>query len=612
MSTLHSQSRRRRGALGIILGVSLLGAFPGVAAAVPDSGAVISNGTVMLGVLPTGNLNYNCSGGEPDDRAARGGADCPANSASGNTSVVGVRYVPNNTDGTADGCACEGWGVADANSGLTGFGNASLGYGNLTPVSFDVTPTTAVSVVDVSDAAIPGYAMRVKQDYHPATQTENLFEDTTTITNTGTEPITDLRFRRNMDWDIEPTQYREWVSVANTAASSQLLYDSDNGFVSSDPLSARSALQSESVCGAGYTGTCEFTNLGSSRSGSAEYPTTTSPGDHGAMFDFGFGALAPGKTRTFRTYYGAAANGDSAEQAVADEDLGVYSLGKPDCGNNGRITGLCADVPAFGGVELGQPNTFVFGFVTNDADLSIASQASSDATVGSPSTTRFTVHNDGPDKALGTVARITLPEGVTFDSATTDQGTCTFEAPDVVCELDGIPDGGDVHIDLTVTPTGTGTTALHASVTSRSNDAAGANDESTSQVTAASVATAPPAATPGATASPVPSATAPPASSTTLPTCVSTRKVTIHWNAPKRAKAFRRQLVMLNGRLARTMGGKGRSATIDFSGKGRSIQKIRVVATATNGTRYAITRTFRICTNTKNVSRPETVTLHRI
>ncbi|MCX7594124.1 MAG: hypothetical protein N2235_10250, partial [Fischerella sp.] len=63
--------------------------------------AIISNGTIQLGVNQEGHLNV--PGGTPS-------------SGSGTTSV-GLRFLPTNADGTAPGCLCEGWGVADAESG---------------------------------------------------------------------------------------------------------------------------------------------------------------------------------------------------------------------------------------------------------------------------------------------------------------------------------------------------------------------------------------------------------------------------------------------------------------------------------------------------------------
>ena len=175
--------------------------------------------------------------------------------------MVGLRYAPLNLESTAPGCLCEGWGVADAASGLTGSANEEIGNQNLTVDSFTApTANQAISNVLISDPSIPGYAMRVVQDYHPSPLSPNLYVDTVTITNTGTNPLTDLRYRRVMDWDIEPTAFEEWVT--NQGTSPQLLFSSDDGFAPSDPLAGPSYVDSEAVCGTAYTGACQFTDLG--------------------------------------------------------------------------------------------------------------------------------------------------------------------------------------------------------------------------------------------------------------------------------------------------------------------------------------------------------------
>jgi len=107
--------------------------------------------------------------------------------------------------------------------------------------------TSAVSTVTVADSAIPGYALRVTHDYHSTPMTPNLMEATVTVTNTGASAVTNLLYRRVMDWDIEPTPFHEWVTIQNPRNSPQLLFDSDDGFASADPLRGPSCVSSEAV-----------------------------------------------------------------------------------------------------------------------------------------------------------------------------------------------------------------------------------------------------------------------------------------------------------------------------------------------------------------------------
>ncbi|MFN0093046.1 MAG: Ig-like domain-containing protein [Acidimicrobiales bacterium] len=261
---------------------------------------VIDNGVVQLGINPTGELNVDSGDLLP--------------SLNG-TSAVGLRYLPTTAEATAPGCLCEGWGVADATSGVTGYANQSKGTANITPVSMTVTSSTATVVVRVGDTFL------VTHRYRPSTATPNLYEDEVTIENISAAP-TEVRYRRVMDWDVEPTAFTEYVTIVK-GDSPELVFTSDDGFATSDPLGGPSSIR--------FTGAA----------------ADDGPIDHGALFDFAFGALAPGASRTFVTFYGAAGNEAAALAALRAVGAEAYSLGQPS-------------TP--GGADLGEPNTFVFAF----------------------------------------------------------------------------------------------------------------------------------------------------------------------------------------------------------------------------------------------------------
>ncbi len=463
------------GHAGVCLALAL--AISALVLAIPASGAtstgaVISNGTVSLGVLATGDLNYDCAGA--------GDSGCPAASAGSGESIVGIRYVPNNTDAISPGCQCEGWGAADVGSGLSGGANESSGgTTNLTPVSFTASASTAVSVVDIADPSIPNAKMRVTQDYHPSAASANLYEDVVTIENTGSVAFTDLRYRRVMDWDVEPTAFSEWVTIQNPGSSPQLVFDSDNGFASEDPLSGPSYIDSESVCGVAYTGVCTFTNLGSG----GTYPTVTSPADHGSLFDFSFGAVAPGTSIKFKVLYGAAPSQAQALAALAAAGAEVYSLGKSNCPEQFSTVAGCDALAANSGVELGLPNTFMFGFVTTSADIRITKTDSPDPVrVGQDLTFTLTVQNAGPNAASAVQVTDTLPAGVTFKSATSTKGTCSGSAT-VTCDLGTVANNATETVTIVVTPTNAGTLSNTATVSTASADANLANNSSTTTTT---------------------------------------------------------------------------------------------------------------------------------
>jgi hypothetical protein len=263
--------------------------------------AIISNGTIQLGVNREGHLNVG--GGAP--------------SSGTGTTTVGVRFVPTGAEATAPGCLCEGWGVADAISGVSGFANISSDGGarNLIVDLFTSDAESATSVVFAADRTF-----KVTHEYTPVAETPFLYRAKVTIENISAAD-TDVRYRRVMDWDVEPTAFSEFVTIQGTVGAANVLFASNNGFASANPLAGPSDI--------GFTG--DFVDAG--------------PLDHGALFDFGFGMLTAGASKSFDIFYGAAPNEFSALGALAAVSAEVYSLGQPD-----------------GGQASGEPNTFMFAF----------------------------------------------------------------------------------------------------------------------------------------------------------------------------------------------------------------------------------------------------------
>lgn len=282
------------------LGAALL--MVGVAPRAAEAGAVITSGNVSLGIHDQGQLNFNVG-----------------------IALTGVG------DGIIPGCPCEGWGVSA--SGGSGWANEDEGGAfNLALVSFASDATSATSVVDVT--TVPG--LRVTQAYAPAYTDVlggGLFRDTVTITNTNDvngATLTDVRYRRVMDWDIPPTEFEEMVTIGGTApafASGTLVRTGDNGFDTANPLATFGA-----DLGFGCPVNADFVDCG--------------PEDHGAVFDLSFGSLAPGESKTFEIFYGATYSEAAAFLALASVGAEVYSFGQS----------------SDGGHVLGTPGTFIWAF----------------------------------------------------------------------------------------------------------------------------------------------------------------------------------------------------------------------------------------------------------
>lgn len=265
----------------------------------------IDNGTVLLAVNPTGELNTADGTG-----SAAGPGD------------AGLEFLPTGNDSTSPGCLCEGWGVADPATGVWGGANiAELGAGgeNLTLESFTHTGSTATSVVTVNDGDGMPY-FRVTHEYVPSAATPNLYQVNVTIENMSGAPIATVQYRRVMDWDVEPTAFSEFVTIDGGSASA-LTYTSDDGFASSNPLSGPSSILGEG----------DMVDSG--------------PSDHGALFDFDFGPLGAGASLSFVIFYGGAASESEAQAALAAVGAEAYSFGQT------------SDDPAGG-----TPNTFIFAF----------------------------------------------------------------------------------------------------------------------------------------------------------------------------------------------------------------------------------------------------------
>ena len=293
---------RSRRHLGIAVGLLMTCAIASSA----EAQAIISNGTVALGVNELGNLNV------PD---GTGGVTLsPTNSSS-----IGLYSFAIDGDATSPGCLCEGFGISA--NGIAGYADiASGGVVNLSSVSFASTADTATAVAELTSLA----GFQVSQFYHPSASPDLFVVDVTLTNDTGAD-VTDVRYNRTMDWDIPPTTFSENVTIQGWPATA-LLDSGDNGFQTPNPLEAS----------IGLTNT-NFTDFG--------------PADHGARFTFGFGDLAAGETKTFQIFYGVSGSEAAALAALGLVGAEVYSFGQ--C-NTGAVEGCDAG--------LGTPATFIFGF----------------------------------------------------------------------------------------------------------------------------------------------------------------------------------------------------------------------------------------------------------
>jgi len=276
-----------------------------------QAAAIIDNGKgIQLGVDSLGQLNVDGGSVSLGERIT----------------VVGLRHLTSGgeLESTANGCLCEGWGVGA--DGTSGYANNASGTAGLTSLSFtsggaahtddESVGSTATSVVNMRDL------LKVTHEFTPSAS-DNLYQVHVTIENIGAADVASLRYRRTFDWDVDPTAFSEFVTIGGTAGATAVIGATDDGFCSSNPYSG---------CGTIVSGSSgDFVDSG--------------PADHGANFDFDFGALAVGATFEFDIFYGAAFTESAAFSALAAVGAEVYSFGQ-----------------ALGDEKGGNGSTFIFAF----------------------------------------------------------------------------------------------------------------------------------------------------------------------------------------------------------------------------------------------------------
>jgi uncharacterized repeat protein (TIGR01451 family) len=170
--------------------------------------------------------------------------------------------------------------------------------------------------------------------------------------------------------------------------------------------------------------------------------------------------------------------GTLADEASATVDIVVTPESPGDITNQASVTSELAD-PDSADTSASSSTT-----VTPVADLSVTKSDSPDPVyVGQPLTYALTVHNAGPSSAGAVTLTDNLPSGVTFDSATPSQGSCSESSGTVTCGLGTVANGATVTVDIEVTPQSSGSITNEASVTSSAHDPAAGNDTASADTT---------------------------------------------------------------------------------------------------------------------------------
>jgi uncharacterized repeat protein (TIGR01451 family) len=159
-------------------------------------------------------------------------------------------------------------------------------------------------------------------------------------------------------------------------------------------------------------------------------------------------------------------------------------------GSNGTVTNEASVV----GDDLEDPNTANNSGseetqVGDSADLSITKADSADPVqAGDALSYSIAVHNGGPKDATGVTVTDELPAGVTYQSATSSQGTCSEAGGTVTCQLGALANGADAGETINVIASGSGTITNTATVEGDQGDPDSGNNSSGEETTVSSAA----------------------------------------------------------------------------------------------------------------------------
>ncbi len=219
------------------------------------------------------------------------------------------------------------------------------------------------------------------------------------------------------------------------------------------PVFDNAALTGTTLTVSGYVGSA----LGQSTFANARveiFKADNSPADQNGEIVAGDSLSVPhGEGRTYLGFVTTDANGNFSD--------------------NVTVSGLVAGDLITGTATDGSGNTSEFGpnaLVVVTADLALTKMDNPDpAPAGGPLVYTLVVSNNGPNTANNVTLVDTLPAGVTFQSATPSQGSCSGTTT-ITCDLGATFNGGTASVEILVVTSGAGTITNTASVSADETD----------------------------------------------------------------------------------------------------------------------------------------------
>jgi uncharacterized repeat protein (TIGR01451 family) len=141
-------------------------------------------------------------------------------------------------------------------------------------------------------------------------------------------------------------------------------------------------------------------------------------------------------------------------------------------------------VPEAGQTFTDSGSAYCHNGLASSADLSLSkSDAPDPVQAGQLLNYTLAAQNQGPSNATNATVTDTLPAGVSYDTATPSQGSCSESAGTVTCPLGTLASGASASVDVKVTPQGEGSLTNQASVSSDVADPDSTNNSASADTT---------------------------------------------------------------------------------------------------------------------------------
>jgi len=121
-------------------------------------------------------------------------------------------------------------------------------------------------------------------------------------------------------------------------------------------------------------------------------------------------------------------------------------------------------------------------FSTKVIDLGVSQTLPAEGLINTSFSSQISIKNTGSDIATNVILTDVIPSGVTVNSATASQGTCTNASNTITCNIGTLAANATATVNLTLTPTVAGLLNHNPSVTSTEQDSNSLNNKNTSSI----------------------------------------------------------------------------------------------------------------------------------